>query len=200
MKLDFKNAFNSVRRDKMLTAVRDLVPMLFPFIHSVYSSPSLLFWGDKIIQSSEGVQQGDPLGSLLFCLSIHHVVCHLKSELCIGYIDDLDVQHDVDLVECEAGELGLVLNHKKSEIITNNPSSRSSILAQMPDALVVEPQGHLRLCRHYQVLYHHHWCFIGTTYEMNVLQVYIFLLRQPSKLETPGIKFVPYLFPLVSSV
>ena len=30
VKLDF-NAFNSVRRDKMLTAVRDLVPMLFPF-------------------------------------------------------------------------------------------------------------------------------------------------------------------------
>ena len=98
------------------------------------------------------------MGSLLFCLSIHHVVCHLKSELCIGYIDDLtvggtledvqhdvggtlediqhdvggtledvqhdvggtleDVQHDVALIEREAGELGLVLNHKKSEIIT----------------------------------------------------------------------------------
>ena len=96
MILDFKNAFNSVRRDKMLTAVRNLVPMLFTFIHSVYSFPSLLFWVDKIIQSSEGVQQGDPLGSLLFCL-------------CIGYIDDLtvggtleDVQHDVARIEHEA--------------------------------------------------------------------------------------------------
>ena len=74
VKLHFKNAFDSVRCDKMLTAVRDLVPMLFPFIHSMYSSPSLLFWGNKIIQSSEEVQQGDALGSLLFCLSIHHVV------------------------------------------------------------------------------------------------------------------------------
>ena len=87
----------------------------------MYSSPLLLFCGDKIIQSSEGVQQGDPLGSLLFCLSIHHVVYHLKSELCIGCIDDLtvggileDVQHDAALIEREAGELGLVLNHKKS--------------------------------------------------------------------------------------
>ena len=44
-------------------------------------------------------------------------------------------------IEREAGELGLVLNHKKSEIITNDPSSRSSILAQMPDALVVELQS-----------------------------------------------------------
>ena len=52
-----------------------------------------------------------------------------------------DVQHDVALIERKAGELGLVLNHKKSEIITNDPSSRSSILAQMPNALVVEPQS-----------------------------------------------------------
>ena len=41
------------------------------------------------------------------------------------------------LIEREAGELGLVLNHKKSEIITNNLLSRSSILAQMLDALVL---------------------------------------------------------------
>ena len=70
------------------------------------------------------------------------------SELCIGCIDNLtvggtleDVQHDYALIECEAGELDLVLNHKKSEIITNDHSSRSSILSQMPDALVVEPQS-----------------------------------------------------------
>ena len=51
-----------------------------------------------------------------------------------------DVQHDVALIEHEAGELGLVLNQKISEIIiTNNLSSRSSILAHMPDALVAEP-------------------------------------------------------------
>ena len=37
VKLNFKNAFNSVRHDKMLT---DLVPMLFPFIYFMYSSPS----------------------------------------------------------------------------------------------------------------------------------------------------------------
>ena len=40
VKLDFKNAFNSVRRDKMLESIRDLAPDLFPFVHSVYSYPS----------------------------------------------------------------------------------------------------------------------------------------------------------------
>ena len=46
VQLDFKNAFNSVRRDKMLTAaVRDLVPMLFHFIHLLYPFPLTSFLG-----------------------------------------------------------------------------------------------------------------------------------------------------------
>ena len=71
LKLDFRNAFNSIHRDKMLEVVRNLVPDLLALVHSTYSSPSSLFGGDKTLLSSEGVQQGDPLGPLLFCLSIH---------------------------------------------------------------------------------------------------------------------------------
>ena len=56
-KLDFKNAFNTIHRDKMLLAVKDLAPSLLPFVHSVYCSSSSLFCGTEIIQSSEGVQQ-----------------------------------------------------------------------------------------------------------------------------------------------
>ena len=88
LKLDFKNAFNSVRRDKMLEAVQSFAPSLFPFVHSVYSSPSKLFWEDKIIESAEGVQQGDPLGPLLFCLTIHQLCSRMKSELSLFYLDD----------------------------------------------------------------------------------------------------------------
>jgi len=67
----------------MLKAVEELVPDLLPFVHSVYCKPSSLFWGDKILQSSEGVQQGDPLDTLLFCLTIHHLTLQLRSELCV---------------------------------------------------------------------------------------------------------------------
>ena len=45
LKLEFMNAFNSVRRDKLLAAVQDLALDLFPFVHSSYSSPS--FFGGK---------------------------------------------------------------------------------------------------------------------------------------------------------
>ena len=71
LKLDVMNAFNALRRDKMQLAAEEMVPGLFPFVHSSNGSPSLLFWGDRTIVSAEGVQQGDPLGP--FCLSIHHM-------------------------------------------------------------------------------------------------------------------------------
>ena len=79
LKLDFENAFNTVRRDKMLIAVKEVVPMLLPFVHSAYSTSSTLFWGNKILESAEGVQQGDPLGPLLFCLVIHQLLTQLRS-------------------------------------------------------------------------------------------------------------------------
>ena len=61
VKLDFRNAFNSIRRDRMLEAVRDLAPTIYQLVHSAYSSSSCLVWGEHTIQSAEGVQQGDPL-------------------------------------------------------------------------------------------------------------------------------------------
>ena len=147
LKLDFKNAFNSVRRDKMLEAVQSFAPSLFPFVHSVYSSPSKLFWEDKIIESAEGVQQGDPLGPLLFCLTIHQLCSRMKSELSLFYLDDgtlggkvEDVLHDLDLVEREGAELGLILNHQKSEIISSDNAARGSVLCAIPGARVIDPE------------------------------------------------------------
>ena len=88
LKVDFRNAFNCIRRDKMLHAVREQAPGIYDFVHSAYSQSSLLFFGDNIIESAEGVQQGDPLGPLLFSLTIHPILKMLKSELRIFYLDD----------------------------------------------------------------------------------------------------------------
>ena len=146
LKLDFTNAFNSIRRDRMLEAVQRLAPSIYPFVHSVYSSPSSLFWSDKIIQSSEGVQQGDPLGPLLFCLTIHHVCSLLKSELCIFYLDDgtlggalSDVLHDIEVITKEAGIVGLDLNPQKSEVISINPDLVATVQSALSGIRVVNP-------------------------------------------------------------
>ena len=147
LKLDFKNAFNCLRRDKMLAAVSEKAPELFPFIHSAYGTPSSLFIGDTIIQSAEGIQQGDPLGPLLFCLTTMEIMEQLRSELIIFYLDDgtlggsvEDITQDLQIVEREAGKLGLQLNHAKSEIISHDHRAVSSMLEAVPDLYPVRPE------------------------------------------------------------
>ena len=54
VKLDFKNAFNSLRRDRMLDSVLSLCPSLYPLAYSYYSSPSSLFWGMKSFSRLRG--------------------------------------------------------------------------------------------------------------------------------------------------
>ena len=151
LKLDFRNAFNCLHRDKMLAAVREMVPELYPLIHSAYSSPSSLFFGESVLQSSEGVQQGDPLGPLLFCLTIHDMLMQLRGEFGVFYLDDgtlggslEEVLRDVRMVERVAGDMGLQLNHRKSEIICDDPATRQSMLAAFPQFCVVS-QDHATL-------------------------------------------------------
>ena len=56
----------------MLEVVKNYSLEVFTFVHSAYSSPSRLYLGDKILESSIGVQQGVPLGPLFFCLYSSH--------------------------------------------------------------------------------------------------------------------------------
>ncbi|KAL5500326.1 hypothetical protein EMCRGX_G011871 [Ephydatia muelleri] len=144
LKLDFTNAFNTVRRDKMLASVELLAPSIFPFIHSVYSAPSSLFWDDRVIHSCEGIKQGDPLGPLLFCLSIHHLLLALHSELSMSYLDDIslggdveDISNDLVMFKQGAKDVGLQLNPNKCEIISVVPDSQNSILSLVPGSRIV---------------------------------------------------------------
>ena len=145
VKLDFRNAFNTVRRDKMLEATKIFAPEVYPFVHSSYSVASSLFWEGRIIQSAEGLQQGDPLGPLLFCLSIHQAISCLTSEFCVCYPDDVTlggyadaIKHDLEIVR-SMEEIGLCLNCVKSEIICNNELIIDSVLLSLPGAQVIEP-------------------------------------------------------------
>ena len=60
-----------------MTSCKDAAPDIFKFMHSAYERH---FCGDHIIQSA-GVQQGDPLDPLLFCLSIHPLVVNVEIKL-----------------------------------------------------------------------------------------------------------------------
>ena len=88
LKIDFANAFNTVRRDNLLRVVQAELPILYHYLFSCYSKPSSLFFNGSLIQSAEGVQQGDPLGPLCFSLAIQGLVSELASELNVWYLDD----------------------------------------------------------------------------------------------------------------
>ena len=88
LKLDFKNAFNTIRRNKMLLTVKERVPDSYPLDHLAYSVHSSFFFGGDTSKSAEGIQQVDPLGPLLFCLTIHDMVQELQSAFWVFYLDD----------------------------------------------------------------------------------------------------------------
>jgi len=126
VKLDFKNAFNSVSRDKLLEVMKEHYPELYRFVHSCYSESTELQFFDRIILSSEGTQQGDPLGPLEFSLSVHHLLTGIKSEFKLGYLDDFtiggnidSVAKDIDFIKMEGRKIGLELNESKSELISH---------------------------------------------------------------------------------
>ena len=124
VKLDFANAFNTLRRDVMLKSVLDIIPELYPFVHQAYSTPSVLKFGDMLLSSQMGPQQGDPLGPLLFSLPLQPVLHSLESVLRVGFLDDLTlggeigaVSRDVDILSGLGLKLGLCLNPSKCEVL-----------------------------------------------------------------------------------
>ena len=117
VKIDFQNAFNTVRRDAILEAVAKHLPEFLPFACSSMAYPSELQFGKFMLVSEEGAQQGDPLGPLYFCLVVKELLDLLQSELVIGYLDNLtlgddaeiclQVVQDFQMLEVSAARLGL---------------------------------------------------------------------------------------------
>lgn len=123
IKVDVRNAFNSVFRSKMLQIVKEKFPRIYPNIFQCYANHSSLFFGDWKIDSATGCQQGDPLGPPLFCLVINECIQHLSSELNLWYLDDGSlggrgeiVIEDLATIKHEFSLYGIELNPSKCEV------------------------------------------------------------------------------------
>ena len=139
LKLDFSNAFNSLRRNRMLESVRQRAPEMYRFVFFAYEEPSYLFCGDAVLPSQEGVTARGPSGASFFCLTIYPLIEQLTSEFRLFYLDDgimggclSDTLHDLQNLEVLASDLGLRLNQDKSELFYSDPATREEILSTVP--------------------------------------------------------------------
>jgi len=87
VKLNFENAFNTVRRYFIFESVATYVSGILQYILSSFEAPSTLVLGPYTIPSSEGVQKGDPLGPLLFGIALSDALS--GSTFTAGYLDDI---------------------------------------------------------------------------------------------------------------
>ena len=133
--LDFTNAFNNLRRDTVLEAVYKTVSDINKFCHLSYFQPTKLRYGSRSISSEEG--------TLLFCITIQLLLHMLRSELFVGYIDDITigghistVDDDVTIIRHNGPSLGLHLSITKCALISSimpvQPQSLNEFIAVSP--------------------------------------------------------------------
>ena len=110
----------------MLQVVADRVQEIDKFCHISYQKSSILQFNRIKLFSNEGLQQGDPLGSLLFCLTIHPRLISTSSDLTIGFMDDVTlyghadtVTGDVEMFSTEGTEMGLQLTRQLTVVVQN---------------------------------------------------------------------------------
>ena len=84
-KLDIQNALNSIQRDVLLRKCLINCPEIFRLASLAYGSPTPPMANGNFIWSDSGVQQGDPLGPLLFSLAIHDIASSMKSNFNVLY-------------------------------------------------------------------------------------------------------------------
>ena len=84
--VDLINAYNNADREAALSEIRTHFPDLSRWLESCYGQESHLIFGDKIIQSTQGFHQGDPLASLMFAMGIQPVIQKIQEN-----VPDLDL-------------------------------------------------------------------------------------------------------------
>ena len=143
MKIDMRNAFNLVSRQALLDECSAHFPELLPWASWCYGLHPTLWHPMGIISSETGVQQGDPLGPMFFCLVLHKLVTAITTDNeCSSllfhrwYIDDGVVagpKHAVakvfSIIQELGPPLGLFINAGKCELFgLGDLSSFSSLM------------------------------------------------------------------------
>ena len=110
-----------------MAETRDSFPGLACWVDWCYGAASVLRFGKHTIPSSQGIQQGDPLGPLLFSTALQPALrkaAQCPVELCFSYLDDAVLAGEAHAVaaalrvfQAEAAAAGLVLEPSKYKLV-----------------------------------------------------------------------------------
>ena len=128
LQVDLTNAFNLADRDTAFREVEQSFPDCLQWILTSYGVEAELMFGDTVIPSSTGFQQGDPLASLLFSLDLQPIIEKIQLEVpnldinawfhddgvLVGSKEDL--QKVVDIITMDGPPRGLFINLPKSTV------------------------------------------------------------------------------------
>jgi hypothetical protein len=140
VQLDFRNAFNSVRRGPMLDAIAQQEGALLAFAAWKYGQPSRLFpvgapEGTPPIMSQDGIRQGDPPGGLYFGLCLQGPLKAIQQShpaaRPIAYYDDCNLQGPAEVVIPAFRELrelceGIGLHANLTKCVAYSPNARAA--------------------------------------------------------------------------
>ena len=154
--VDVSNAFNTIHRAAVLRAVHVHFPFLSPWVDCCYRRESTQFTSSgsvalHIIPSTGGVQQGDPLGPVLFALAVHPAIAEARAVTETAHPGGVDICSFFSrrrllrrfrpsrsmLTALTEGfhRVGLTVNMDKTEIVPACPSAQSFGLVTSKGAL-----------------------------------------------------------------
>ncbi|KAL5473587.1 hypothetical protein EMCRGX_G028089 [Ephydatia muelleri] len=166
LKVDLKNAFNMVSRQAVLNECGKHFPELLPWASWCYSQHPFLWHPLGCLTSEQGVQQGDPLGPLLFSLVLNILVSEISSRgdcslnYHAWYLDDgalagpgSSVYNILAMLQELGPPLGLHVNIHKCEVFSHSsldlfPAAIKKSHTPNLDILG-SPIGDAEFCHHY---------------------------------------------------
>ena len=123
------NAFNLVRRDHVLQTCLDRTPEITKLSFIAYSKSSLVIASGHSITSSTGVQQGDPIGPLLFALAVDQIASGVESDLNVWY-------HDDTTTAAKTSKLSLLVKHHIFAIDEESKQQHDTTIGGSPESFL----------------------------------------------------------------